>query len=157
MKFDLEKLLVDLDAYFKANLNTKITAINTEKNDSITLDQINAGAFILWSSETVNKSYDRFVLIQPLDVVSTFNGPYVSEQYSIEVLMFLQDDYNRTDSWKEVLRYWRAIKEVALQSWDKVAIGIQGDVTSLAPITFTDNQSSTPLKVFGVRIDFTIA
>jgi hypothetical protein len=155
--FDLEKLLVDLDAYFKANLNARITAINTEKNDTITLEQINAGAFILWSNETVNKSYDRFILIQPLDVVSNVNGPYVSEQYSIEVLMFLQENYNRIDSWKEVLRYWRAIKEVALKSWDKVAVGIQGDVTSLAPIAFSDNQSSTPLKVFGVRIDFTIA
>jgi hypothetical protein len=157
MKFDLEKLLVDLDAYFKANLNTKIAAINSEKNDSIALEPINAGAFILWSNETINKSYDRFILIQPLDVVSNINGPYVSEQYSIEVLMFLQENYNRIDSWKEVLRYWRAIKEVGLQSWDKVAKGMQADVTSLAPISFSDNQSSTPLKVFGVRIDFTIA
>jgi hypothetical protein len=155
--FDLEKLLVDLDAYFKANLNTRISAINTEKNDSITLEQINSGAFLLWSNETKNKSYDRFILIQPLEVVSVVNGPFVSEQYSIEVLMFLQENYNRIDSWKEVLRYWRAIKEVALRSWDKVAVGVQGDVTSLAPISFSDNQSSTPLKVFGVRIDFTIA
>jgi hypothetical protein len=157
MKFDLEKLLVSIESYFKANLNAKINQINSEKNDQIALELINSGAFIMWSNETVNKSYDRFILIQPLDVVSTVNGPYVSEQYSIEVLMFLQENYNRIDSWKEVLRYWRAIKEVALESWDEVSIGIQGDVTSLAPISFSDNQSSTPLKVFGVRIDFTIA
>lgn len=154
MIFDFEKILVDLDAFFKANLNNRIAAINTEKNDN--LATVDSGAFVLWSLDTVNKSYNPFILIQLANVTSNFNGPYVSEQYEIEVLMFLQDDYNRIDNWKQVLRYWRAVKETASLAWDKVARGMQADITSLAPIEFRENQESKPLKVFGVQISFTI-
>jgi len=154
--FDFEKILVDLNAFFVANLNGRINAINSEKNDGFTIAPINENAFILWSLDTVNKSYNPFVLIQLSNVTSTFNGPYVSEQYDIEVLMFLHDDYNRIDNWKEVLRYWRAVKETASLAWDEVTKGMQADITSLAPIEFRENQESKPLKVFGVQISFTI-
>lgn len=156
MSLDIEKIMLDLDAFFKANLNNKISSINLEKNDGVTLATLDPEAFVLWSQETVNKSYNPYVLIQIGNVSTQFSGPYVSEQYDIEVLMFLQDDYNRINSWIDVLRYWRAVKETASLAWDSIAKGMQADIVSLAPIEFRENQTSNPLKVFGVQISFTL-
>lgn len=156
MSLDVERVLVGLDAFFKANLNSRINAINAEKADGVLLQSLDQNAFVLWSQDTSSKSFNPYILIQLGNVSSQFNGPYVSEQYDIEVLMFLQDDYNRIDSWKDVLRYWRAVKETAALAWDSVARGMQADISSLAPIEFRENQTSNPLKVFGVQISFTI-
>jgi hypothetical protein len=153
--FDIEILLDKLEAYFKANLNAKITQINTQKGDTM-LEQVSQSAFLLGNLETENKSYSPFVVIQIADVTSEFRGNVIAENYQIEVLMFLQDDYNKTNNWREVLRYWRALKEVSLAAWDQVAQGMQADVSSLAPVSFRENQSSNPMKVFGVQISFTI-
>lgn len=153
--FDVEKLLDDLETFFKANLNNKITAINTEKGDSL-LQAINQNAFLLGNLEDENKSYTPFVVIQIADVTSTVAGPVVAETYEIEVLMFLQDDYNSTNNWRQVLRYWRALKETSSAAWDKVARGMQADISSLAPVSFRDSQTSNPMRVFGVQISFTI-
>jgi hypothetical protein len=155
MKFDIETLLDKLDAFFKSNLNTKIASINTEKGD-YPLETLNQNSFLLWSMETENKSYNPFMLIQIADVTSSIAGNVVAENYSIEVLMFLQDDYNSVNNWRKVLRYWRAIKEVAADAWDRVAPGMQADIESLAPVSFRESETSNPMRVFGVQISFTI-
>lgn len=156
MSFDIEKLIVDLDTFFKANLNSRITAINAEKNDSIVLASIDSAAFIVGDQDTKNKSYNPYVLIELENVTSEFRGRAIAENYEIVILMFLQDDYNIIDNWKLTLRYWRAIKETALAAWDKVARGMQADVSSLTPVDIQVNNSSNPMKVFGARISFTI-
>jgi hypothetical protein len=153
--YDVEKLLDAIEAYFKANLNNKITQINTEKGDTL-LDPVNQSAFLLGNLESENKSYSPFVLIQIADVTSSFAGNVVAENYQIEVLMFLQDDYNSTNNWRQVLRYWRALKEVSSDAWDRVAKGMQADISSLAPVSFKETQTSNPMRVFGVQISFTI-
>jgi hypothetical protein len=153
--YDVEKLLDAIEAYFKANLNNKITQINTEKGDTL-LDPVNQSAFLLGNLESENKSYSPFVLIQIADVTSSFAGNAVAENYQIEVLMFLQDDYNSTNNWRQVLRYWRALKEVSSDAWDRVAKGMQADISSLAPVSFKETQTSNPMRVFGVQISFTI-
>ena len=153
--YDVEKLLDAIEAYFKANLNNKINQINTEKGDTL-LDPVNQSAFLLGNLESENKSYSPFVLIQIADVTSSFAGNAVAENYQIEVLMFLQDDYNSTNNWRQVLRYWRALKEVSSSAWDKVAKGMQADISSLAPVSFKETQTSNPMRVFGVQISFTI-
>lgn len=38
--YDTEQMIRDLEALYKAQLNTEITAVDTDKADSITLDQI---------------------------------------------------------------------------------------------------------------------
>ena len=153
--YDIEKLLDALETYFKARLNAKITQINAEKGN-FPLDPVNQDAFLLGNLEAENKSYTPFVVIQIADVATTVAGSIISENYQIEVLMFLHDDYNSTNNWRQVLRYWRALKEVSASAWDQVAKGMQADITSLAPVSYRETQTSNPMRVFGVQISFTI-
>lgn len=154
---DIEEVLEKLSTETLALVNARITAINAQKNDSIVLDQLNAGALITSSQDIKNKSYNPFILVQLASVETEYNGLFLAEKYAIEVLMFMQDDYSSIDSWKRALRYWRAMKEGLLPLWDKLSRGSQVDMESLAPIDIQVNNSSNPMKVFGVELSYTIA
>ena len=47
MAYDLELLMDDVKSILKSNLNTKISAINTEKSDSTTLLTVDNDAYFL--------------------------------------------------------------------------------------------------------------
>jgi hypothetical protein len=155
--FDLENLMDSLDAYFKANLNTKITAINAEKNDSIILPLLDTNAFILGDLENTNKNFNHFILIQMTNSNTIVVGNQVAQEYTIEILMFMSDNYQEKQSWRKVYRYWRALLETAQGAWDKTRIGSKADITTLNPISVDVNQSSNSMKLFGIELNFTIA
>lgn len=153
---DIETILLRLNNFLKTNLPAEITAVNTLKNDDIVLRQLDEDAFLVGNLEIKNKSFNPFVLTQLVSVASSIAGPVVAKTYEIEVVMFLQDRYTKGSNWQEILRYWSALERVACKSWDKLYVGGQADVQSLAPISLEVNQGANPMKVFGVTISFTI-
>ncbi len=61
MAYDLENLLDDVKGIMTTNLNTKISAINSEKGDSTTLLTVDNSAYFLQELDNTSVNYNPFV------------------------------------------------------------------------------------------------
>lgn len=154
-KFDIETLLDKLEEKLKVNLNQKITAINTEKGDSL-LQTIPNTAWIFGSLDDRAKNFKDFVFYYVDTIDTKVAGSRVSEEYTIEVDYFLFDRQDEKIQ-KRILRSHRALKESIIETWEKVGIGIDRvEVESLVPIDVKLNNSSFYHKILGVSLKFSI-
>jgi hypothetical protein len=98
----------------KSNLNAKITAINVEKADTITLSSVNAGAYYYMTFGNEMPNYLPCVVFAvDVDEAST-NGAEISENVKIMVQLVVSDEMNSDpiSIYKILSRYRRAIKDV---------------------------------------------
>lgn len=113
-KVDLETWVLEVIGYVKANLNAKITAINTEKGDGITLATVETTAFYYqdWGVNWPNHSPAILFAIQN-ETVETL-GPESSEVLRMVVELYTSDQGLAGDDklMKMLMRYKRAIREV---------------------------------------------
>jgi hypothetical protein len=98
----------------KGGLNTAITAINSEKNDGLTLDPVNARAYF----------YSHFGNDMPNDIpcvifdiqteMGQTTGGTSSERFSIMVQLVVSDKLmaSNENTFKVLARYRRAVKDV---------------------------------------------
>jgi hypothetical protein len=93
MAYDIEGLLTNIETILKANLNTKITAINSEKNDSIVLDSV-LDASYQYDMDDKEANYNPFMLIYPIPEDSEGIGPCTSETIIINVNLIHTDSGN---------------------------------------------------------------
>ena len=156
MEVDLELIIDRLTEFFRDNFNTEITAINTAKNDTL-LTAIDPLAFILGDMENTNKNFKQFILIQPTGVTATFAGSAVAQEFRIEILMFMMDNYEIKQSWRKIYRYQKAMLRTAQLAWLKLRLTSQPDIIALDPISYQENQKSVPMKIFGLELTFTIS
>lgn len=153
MKYDLEAFLRDLEAVFKANLNTEIGLLNTEKGD-FTLDTIHANAwymnqiprvwsyspFIVWGISASPETTDRQEGNR-IRRVGTFFEVVVPESQNTNESLF----------WK-LLRYSRALEEVAIKNSDKFRSYAKLQVDQSMPVTFSIEGISKPLRSCGITV-----
>src|SRR5687768_5557582 len=111
MSYDIESILVDVQALISANLNAKITAINTEKNDSITLRSIDSSAYFM-DMDDQSANFDPIVLYAVTGIDGEGIGPVTSKIVTINVAIILSDDGHDMSIIKRMLRYGRALEEV---------------------------------------------
>lgn len=157
MRFDIETFTDQLVASLKTNLAGKITAINAEKADAITLKQIPDPAWYFESFDDANHNYDSFMFYQISDMQTTVAGPQAVQTISFEILMFMVDPNDATNLQKKILRYWRCIQDAAAATWDDVGRGYdRATIKNLMPISLQNVNSSIKYKVFGVSLEFTI-
>jgi hypothetical protein len=155
-KFDIETFVTKLEAQLKTNLTAKISAINTEKNDGLVLEDINANAWIFQSLDDRVKNYTNFIFYYLSDLDTRVTGPSYSQDVTIEVDMFIADTHDNNMQ-KKFLRYQRALIEASAQTWGVVGRGYgEAKINSLNPVDFQLNNSSLIHKLFGVTISFTI-
>jgi hypothetical protein len=98
----------------KSNLNAKITAINVEKADSLTLDSVDASAYYYMTFGNSMPNYLPCVVFAvDVDEVMT-NGPETSENVRIMIQLVVSDEMNANpiSIYKLLSRYRRAIKDV---------------------------------------------
>jgi len=137
--YDTETFLRDLETVYKANLNTRIAAINAEKAD-FNINNINANAWYFQNMNSDIFSYDEFIvwgLSKPPDVEVFQNDNYLKiVKVFIEVVI---PDAGETSTeniiWK-LLRYTRALEEVAFKNFDKFQGVAKTSVESLLPTSF---------------------
>jgi hypothetical protein len=98
----------------KSNLNTKITAINAEKADTITLNTVNADAYYYMTFGNELPNYIPCVVFAvDVDEAST-NGAEISENVKIMIQLVVSDEMNSDpiNIYKMLSRYRRALKDV---------------------------------------------
>lgn len=152
---DTEDLFKAIQTHVKANLNTKITAINSEKNDDITLDIIKADdthyVFAGELLECPNNAFVNFALDGP--VTAKVNGGNISliPSFVIEVAF---DNPKKPNTYWKSMRYMRAIYECMLE-FEPAANEVTGlEIEQLEPMIIAHIKRE--LVVSGIKVSMAI-
>lgn len=150
-RYDLEMLLTDVLAVMTDNLNTKITSINTEKNDSITLSQVNSSAYFLQTMDAAQANFSPFILYGVEDILSVASGPGTAKHYQLQVAL-LMENLDEPNIAKRMFRYSRALEEIFQENWHLLNNGIKLNIQSLVPENFVALNTTRPYHVVGLRL-----
>lgn len=156
MKIDIEYYLDQVESFVKANLNNKLSEIDTEKNDGITLKPINDKAVVFQTLNAFPVNFDP-VLFYGIDSVQGESIESANEEtYQIEISIILADKADKATE-KKLLRYHRALKEIFQENYFKIGNTREKvRVTSLSPISFTLQNTTNPFRAIGVRIEVSL-
>lgn len=111
LKYDAERFLTDVEGLFKSYLNAKITSINTEKNDTVILDQVDSNAYFHDMDEKA-ANYSPVFLTQISNIQTNGIGPTSSQIITIDASLIFFDGNQDAFITNRMLRYQRCMKEV---------------------------------------------
>jgi len=148
--YDIETLLIDVKEVMTTNLNTKITDINTEKNDTTILSAINAAAY-LQDMDDSTAVYDPFVLYMVTNIDSEGIGPATMKTVTVNIAIILVDS-SYLDIINRMWRYGRALEEIFEEKW-KFKRGVcDFKIESLPVLSFQLLDESQRYKVVGINL-----
>lgn len=156
-KNDLESVCLALETFMRARLNTKLSEITTEKNDGIVLPTVPDAAYVFeyWGEEVAN--FNPVVLYGFAGMEAADGpGPGVVEQIRMQIGVVLNDD-GSAELIRKLLRYQRALKEIFLSGWDRVAGVSNVRVSGVEPFPIALAKRDNPDRVIGVTVEFSIA
>lgn len=153
VKYDMESLLDDVKAAMVSHFNTVVGEINTEKNDTIVLDTLNADAYILQSMNGKLANWNPLCLYGVENIESSSRGPLHSSKFTLSVMIIAIDTGEDIECGKRMFRYSRALEEVFRRGWNGGQGGVKLEVKSLVPIPFTDLNTSERYRVVGVALE----
>lgn len=157
-KYDVEDLIDGLDTILKASLNTKIAALNAEKNDSITLADIPNEAYFFQDLKLQDvQAYDNFLLYGLGEPKIEAQGPYTAEIERLFYVIVVKDTAENSVYLKKLLRYRRILKEIFEENFTKNGLGGRLIVTSLAPVDYEVMGSGTTFRAVGVIVEAALA
>lgn len=153
VKFDIETLLSDLETFLKANINTYITNLNTEKNDGITVPTISANAYTLQSWNQSITNYDPFILYGISAIESDSINGGSSEKYTVEVIVIKADNGNDQNIVKKMFRYSRILKDLFEDKFDLVSNKYNITIQSKEPLPFRPENTSQLYQIVGINLN----
>lgn len=114
--YDEEDLLLSIRDYVKTNLNTQITAINTEKNDDYSIDTITAEnrRYVIAGEllDLPNHTFVNFAIDGDIITKSNYDQKVAELIINIEVAF---EDSKKAGTYYKSLRYMRALYETILK------------------------------------------
>jgi hypothetical protein len=152
-KYDLESLFADIDACLKANLTTKLAAIDTEKGDGIVLKTVNSSAYFAQTLNMGIGAYDPYLVYGVIDQAPDGIGPATADRITMQVVLVIADPGQDPDILKRVLRYQRALRELFEQNWEKMRKGVKLRIEPTLPVQLTELDSSKEFRAVGVQLE----
>lgn len=156
-RYDLECFLDDVRTLLASSLNTKLTEIDSDKADSITLRQVDAAGYFLQSLDTQNLNVDPFVVYGVEEPVADMvAGPGLSVKYKAYVLLVIADAGNDANVFRRLYRYQRALLELFCTNWADLSRGkVRTKVAGLNPF-MPDLIGLKSALAVGVTLSFTL-
>jgi hypothetical protein len=154
MAYDLEQFITDVQTLCAAQLNTKIAALNSEKNDSIVLASIDSSAYVVQSFDAETVNWNPFVFIgvnEIKDMSEPIRGASATD-VKVVVAIVLEDASVDVQVWKRMFRYGRALKEIFEDNFDGIGRSIKLSVQSQVPIELPLLNDSFTHKAMGVML-----
>lgn len=149
--YDVERLLSDIQSLYSSNLNTKIGAINTEKNDSISLKTVDSNAYFTdLNGKQVN--YNPFVLYSIENITAKSQNGMTIKDVLVSVVLVVEDQGEDVSIYNRMLRYGRALEEVAQDSFTLIENAVKLEVHALPPVYFQAVNSTEFYRAVGVQI-----
>jgi len=153
-RYDNENFLSDLQAVIVSNLDAKISALNTEKGDSV-LSSFDSNAIFIQEIYGTVANYDPFVLIyiedMPLD--SAIGGAHITGLKLNVLICFCQN--NDSDRYKRIFRYQRAIYEVIEEKYNNIFRGVKVKLSNLTPVALA-SENAQIFDAVGVGLEITM-
>ncbi len=157
MALDVETVLDSIETFLKANLNTQIAAMNTEKGGSIVLATVANDAYIFQSMNNEAANFNPYVFFGVESPSTDSIGPSTAKRYTAIAIIVLSDDGNDTDVGRRVLRYGRVLEDLFNANYNSVQKELKFVVRSLEPITFQLINSNDNYRAVGVELGFDFA
>ena len=151
-KFDIETYLLAIETYMKANLNTYIGNLNTEKNDSITLSTVSNDAYFLQTLNDRVANFDPYILLAIDDIQGQGIGPGVVKTLVFTAVIVVADQSMDLLIGRRMLRYGRVLEDLFNDGFGKIIQGATFKINSLVPIAITSVNSNDPFRAIGVEI-----
>jgi len=157
-RHDFEEILDNVKTIISDNLSTKLTAITTDKGDSIVLPTLNSEAFFIQTLDERIANFDPFLVygISNIENESVSNGGHTSQKIFIECTMVLADN-GRSDINRIMFRYARALKEIFEENWQILDSSTRINVTQSNVVGFENLDSSATYKASGVELEINLA
>lgn len=152
MRRDAESVLMRVVELLQSDLNGFITAINTEKNDDVVLDQVDNAAYAIQELAGVVQNYNPFVLVGIDDIQSVGKGPVTSDLLTMTAVVILPDQGQDLQIIKRLLRYNRCLKDTIERNWSDSKLGTRFEISSLVPVQFTLANTSNLYRAVGIQI-----
>lgn len=156
MKLDVEVILKNIKETLLDKLNTKLLEIDTEKNDGIVLSPVDPGAYILQSLDEFPVNFDPalFYGIESIETVGEYSATH--KKMKIEISVILADPQDGS-IFSRLFRYQRAMEETFLESYFTIKnMREKVKVTSLEPVAFRVQNSTSEFKAIGVMIEISL-
>jgi hypothetical protein len=158
-QYDEELMIKDVEALFKAQLPTEITAINTEKADALVLSNIPDDKYIFETLDSRILNYRGFFIMYGLrdSPVRESNTESFLEDVEItfQIATFDRGEKERKNTLYKLLRYRRALKAVILKNPEVFRGYAKPSIKSLKPDAFPYDNKNVILTV-GVDIKASI-
>lgn len=149
---DKEVVLDKMETLLKAELNTKLLAIDTEKADGITLKPVSDNAYLKISMNNKLANYNPFIFLDVLDPASEGIATATNQTEGFQAALVLVDNGNDLDINRRILRYGRALQEIFEKNVYKICPPDEFSVQALAPMPFKLQNSKSDFRVIGVNI-----
>lgn len=151
--YDKESLLFDVVNIFKNNLDTEISAINTEKNDNLTLSTIPSDAYFIQEAGETSLNFNPYMFFY-MSIPETVSIESSSmDTVNIASLVVFQDEANANfEMIRKLLRYQRAMKNTIEENFFITAGASKIKVSGLEPVVLEDQDSSRIIKVCGIEM-----
>lgn len=149
--YDAENFFDDMLALFRANLNAKCTALNTEKSDTLLkTDFVDDDFIINFNDEVINKN--AFIYFGWADVSETdSNANCLAESFKMFFSIMDICTNDETLEMKKLLRYTRALAEIAQDNATKFRTSTL-EIETFKPITILDNTGSDWYRGAGIHV-----
>jgi len=151
-KYDIESFLADIETLLKAHLNTAISALNTEKNDSITLASVDSAAYFLQSLNGPVANFDPYILYGVTDIKSASAESASVSDLTVQVIIVQSDNGQDENISKRMYRYGRVLQETFEDHFQENSLSIKMKIQSLVPISYEQLNSSFRSRAVGVSI-----
>ena len=155
-RHDFEEILDSVKTIMVDNFNTKLSAITTDKGDSIVLPTVSNSAYFLQSLDESIANFDPFVAYGMEDIESVSLGPHTAEKMFISVVVVLADN-GRNDINRIMFRYSRALKEIFEENWQIHESSTKINVNRSTVVPFESLDSSATYKAIGIEIEVNLA
>lgn len=155
MAYDSEQFYKDIETVLKANLNTQLSAIDTEKGD-FTLAPVDTDAYIFQTMNETVANYNPFLFFGESEAVAEGIGPHTKEELTCMVLIVLEVRNDATSGFR-LQRYRRALKKVFENNWNSVNKHVKLTVKSISPEPFGQTNSGDLVVAIGVTVEGSFA
>ena len=151
-RLDAEMVEAIIIGYVQADLAAKAVEINAQKNDGVTINNIQ-NYFTTLTEETNN--INEFILYGMDNIDAEGIGPATVSTFTMVVFTFDVQKLNTLgEEWrKKAFRYTRAMQEIIQSHYKDDGRISEIEITGLLPQTFQDNENSPLYKIGGVLIE----
>lgn len=157
MKYDAEKLMVDLKAICQDNLNNKLASIDADKGDGSTPQVPNEAYYFQDMLHERAPSHDVLMLFGLQDPVCDSGFGITAEEHEIYFIVVVKETGELDQLTTRLMRYARALKEVFEANFSNIRCPCKLMVSSIMPTRFKQDGVSGAWLAAGVKIKTTLA